>query len=156
MKKLLFLITLMFTMVFVNAQDTVTYNTKTGVVVDEVITRVETAIATLADKLQQPAEHVYKVLIQQQTVNAYVVLSTTILLIVLVMISLYLSLNKNSYKYYNDGSVDEVKPTAFIGFIAGTLAFLALLIYVCNNFIEMTTGFFNPEYGAIKEILNYL
>ena len=68
----------------VNAQDsTLVTNTNVEKLVDKYSGKIEAAIVSLAESLQQPAEHVYKVLVKQQIVKAINGLGILLFLLIL-------------------------------------------------------------------------
>lgn len=153
MKKIILLFGLLLSMIVVNAQqdslisDPENFPTKTGQVVNDVVTRVETAIYTLADNLKTPAEHVYKVLVKQERLEAIGWLICDVFLFIVVVILFLLS------NFANNKDDDELSEVFGIGGIIILVIFLLISIF---SFKCILTGFFNPEYGAIKEILNIL
>lgn len=117
-------------------------------------------LESLAKSLQVPAEHVYKVLIKQQIVSSYLWLSLLIIgFLTIAATSIYKSTwgnisyydNKNPESSYWEGHAWNKYATFVIvfGFIS-----LCLIIPALFNITGIITGIFNPEYGAIKEIMS--
>lgn len=113
---------------------------------------VKAGIVGLASALKVGAEHVYKVIVKQQVVNAI-----TNLLIVLVLLVLCLrlwSMHRTAASKYGrdwDDYASAVVP------LLGTLALgiIAIILFIIDaNSIVM--GFVNPEYGAMKDILEFV
>lgn len=112
---------------------------------------VKSGISGLASGLKTTAEHVYVVLVKQQ-----IVLSISYL--ILIIISLIFIFNwfrayKKDEEVWHDGN----SPTGL-----GFLRTFQIMVFSVFLFISMThidnivTGFINPEYGAIKEILEII
>jgi hypothetical protein len=122
-------------------------------------------IVALASSLKVGTEHVYFVLVKQQIVYAVVWLVTFIIgfLLVLNWIKQYknkdeiwwMSGRENPYsnKSYPTGS-NESYPTGLgiVRFIQ-ILVCLTMLITSIFNFDVIMTGFINPEYGAIRDVI---
>jgi len=100
----------------------------------------------LAKSLKVPAEHVYQVLVKQQTVKAYSVLVSIIVLLIV----LFLVINR----FIKVGAFEEEGFWNVGGFviilITSILLTIATLWFIFNGF----TGILNPEYGALKEIMD--
>lgn len=124
----------------------------------------------LAKSLKVPAEHVYKVLVKQQTASAVVDL-IIILFLFSISIGLFLWLkatiaNKNKkYRLTHPDDYDVKKDPEYnrydfdyyetwvIGWVVCAILSLAGLITLVFLGSGIFTGIFNPEYGAIKEIM---
>lgn len=112
-------------------------------------------IQGLAQSLKEPAEHVYSVLIKQQYVKAWIGVALLFITIVFILISIKLLLfNKNSYIY---GEIDDVSAGGVIGIIIGIISLVLLLTFLIGGyFTDILQGFINPEYGAIRDIVNFI
>lgn len=115
----------------------------------------------LAKSLKVPAEHVYGVLIKQQIAMAYLWLSLFFISIICGARAV-ISIPKSTWgdvSYYD--SEDKAssywkghawnKHATFI-IVFGFLALCSFIPALCN-IRNMFTGLFNPEYGALKEIM---
>lgn len=109
---------------------------------------VKAGIVGLATGLKVGVEHVYKILVLQQVVK-----SITWVVIILVLIGLsflFVKIYKHAKAEWGDG-------VAFFFFTAfGGCGLLAGYIIVMCNLTAIITGFVNPEYGAIQDIVNFV
>lgn len=111
----------------------------------------KSAIGAMASSLKVGAEHVYVVLVKQQIVNS-------ITYLVIFMLGLILVLNWfRKYKSNEQWINDYELPTGLgvmrtIQIILGCILILFGMVYI-NDII---TGFVNPEYGALNEILSWV
>ena len=164
MKKLFLLLTVLFTVNFAFAQDTTTVLEKvTKRVVDakntvdtaslykEIYTDVKTGLQSLASGLKVGVEHVYSVLVKQQVVKS-------VGWLIIWILSVFMLINWfRSYKSNEVWIVDEEYPSGL-----GIIRILQIVIFgivfiVCLcNIDETVTGFINPEYGALKEIMDFV
>jgi len=107
-------------------------------------------IVALASSLKVGAEHVYGVLVRQQIVYAIVYL-------VLIIIGFILILNWIK-KYKDSGenwvNLNREEPTGL-----GVLRFIQMIVALIMvgigvfNIESIMTGFINPEYGAIQDVI---
>ena len=132
---------------------------------------VKEGIAGLAKGLKVGAEHVYVVLVKQQIVKA---VSNLLLVIILYALGyIFYVQARKTYKshleqcgYNPDGSgkssynidLDESAkgPTSVLLGAASTLAIIIATIFFCNSYNEIIGGFINPEYGAMKDIIDFV
>lgn len=127
------------------AQDSIQYvtNSDTEKLIDKYTAKIEASVVALAQSLKQPAEHVYKILVKQQQVKAtatLIAIGSLIILGILLIIIECVFLNWNDY-------------------IVGMIGIILLLIGVIGLVISassIVSGFTNPEYGAIKDIVRFL
>jgi hypothetical protein len=114
----------------------------------------------LAGALKTTAEHVYVVLVKQQVVYS---ISYLLFDIMLFIVSIYfLSCFKNNYKrtqiktdsWYNDDIEDHFGLVGMLVF--GIIFGIILIVSIAFNGTDIVTGFINPEYGAIKDIINFI
>jgi len=169
MKKLFILLMLYSIAIFTSfAQDSVIKEELASVqVIDQVFDRTTEAVQYLAQALKVPAEHVYSVLVKQQIIKSVSLLGSTIFVILLccfVVLYSYKDWKKTNLDYntkndrkdlsYNQYDLDDGYWVWTIGF-AIPIACIAFLVLVFVSG-EILTGFINPEYGAIKDILNAL
>ena len=162
MKKVIFLL-LAFITLNSNANTVTTLLDKTSEIVDstkktvkESITSVDTSsnfkmlyqdvkegLSGLATGLKVGVEHVYIVLVKQQIVN-----SITWVIIYLLFIFIWYLFVKN-WNYLAKETDDVVN---IIGSVVLTIILIAL-VFTLNKTVM---GFVNPEYGAIKDIINFV
>jgi membrane-associated protease RseP (regulator of RpoE activity) len=113
---------------------------------------VKAGIIGLASALKVGAEHVYMVIVKQQVVNAI-----TNLLIILVLFILCLrlwSIHSSAVKKY--GNQWEDYASAVMPLVATiVLGVLAIIIFIIDS-NDIVMGFVNPEYGAMKDILEFV
>ena len=100
----------------------------------------------LGKSLKVPAEHVYQVLVKQQTVRAYTSLFSFFALLAVYLITTYFFVKADGF---DDDSFINVSRFILI-LISGILTLICGAIFIFDGF----TGIINPEYGAIKEIMS--
>jgi hypothetical protein len=123
---------------------------------DKYTDKLSTAIVGLAEILKVPATHVYGILIKQQYVLAYIGLFIFFITLLFIILSLKYALNIDDW---DDGSVKKNKPTCSLGFFIafGIIGIIFLLCFFIGHYPEdIFQGFINPEYGAIKDIVNFI
>ena len=150
MKKFILLFMLFFTIGVTYAQDSTQYVTNSNAekLIDKYSAKVENAIIALAEKLQQPVEHVYRVLIKQQIVNSIVYLVVFVIAIIFVIVGIkFCASEKAEWEYGNFHSTFGI-----ISIITGLLISLGFWF----SMSECITGFINPEYGALKDIIEMI
>ena len=147
MKKLFFIL-FMFVSFAVNAESNVVSNDSTALTLNKVYEDVKEGIQGLAVALKAPAEHVYKIIVKQQVVNSVSYLITwLILLLPLITIKWWLI------------NLEEASDSIgwFIGFIFIVIVPAIIgIIGLAVTSSEIITGFVNPEYGAIKDIMSFI
>lgn len=117
-------------------------------------------ITGLAAALKQPAIHVYEVLIKQQVVNSIMYIIIIIMLFI-VCLRLWGIFRRNCARtkdkedsWYTD---DLSEHAGLIGvLIISVIVSIGCLATFCATAEVIVTGFVNPEYGAIKEIINFV
>lgn len=132
--------------------DTLISTTDTAKLSHKIYADVKTAVTSIASALKVGAEHVYEVLIRQQYVNA-------IPYLLLGLMGLFFAINwvkaaKNKEEKWLDDE-DDLNPLGIfriIQFVA-TCVMLGLFMF---NLDVITTGFINPEYGAMGQILKWI
>lgn len=112
---------------------------------------IKSGLQGLALGLKVGVEHVYGILVKQQIVNSIVYLLVFILAIICTIIC-YKQWDKIEIDGYGDPK--EVKPVAFT-VVFGLLGLILMVIFVFS-IDTIVMGFVNPEYGAIKEIMNFV
>lgn len=117
----------------------------TKLTVKEVYNDAKQVIAQLAKALQIGTEHVYEVVVKQQLVH-----SITWLIIYLVgFTSIYLSLKKTFNLVQEDGDwINLLIPLSIVA--------LVFMVTFVRTIDDVVTGFVNPEYGALRTIMNLI
>jgi len=113
----------------------------------------EKLLETLANKLGTTTEYLWGILLKQAPIYATVSLIQVLVIwgfgIVLYIIHGHLSNDENEHSYYNQDLYSIVMCIVFIMWIILSLLSLFELYNIVN-------GYFNPEYWALKEILDTL
>jgi len=166
MKKLFLILSAVFCTLIVSANDTIPIPDTSAVTFSKVYNDVKEGIAGLATSLKAPAEHVYEILVKQQVVNATTSLIFCVFMLLLGCIlfytgyRIYVNYNENynrinDYKFgHRRYDMDEGYWTIFL--IVGGIIFAVGLIGLTVESKSIITGFFNPEYGAIKDIISFI
>ena len=130
----------------------VAVNDTTALTFNKVYEDVKEGIQGLAVALKAPAEHVYKVVVRQQTIN-----SISYLLACLILILPIFTFNwwRSAIKSAIEKDDDET------GWVMGLLLLCILPALVGGIGLAVTTsdiitGFINPEYGAIRDVMNFI
>ncbi len=116
--------------------------------VREVYTDVKAGLTGIAQALKVPAEHVYGVMIKQQIVK-----SVVDLILILIAVAVFVLLMKY-YKYLRNKDASE--PQHFFGAAFGSIGAFIYIGWAMSHLGEMVTGFINPEYGALKDIFEFI
>lgn len=169
MKKLFILLVMFFIALGTQSKEQVCDSTVTAQVNPTVVYFTE-KLESLAKSLQVPAEHVYKVLVQREVLNAWSILITILLCYIIAGIILKITLkfynNKNRLWRLNNSDSYHLKEDPnysyytldedwwIVGVIVSGVIFVITLICTLCYASDITIGLFNPEYGAIKEIMN--
>ena len=119
----------------------------TALTFNKVYENVKEGIQGLASALKAPAEHVYEVLIKQQLVNSWFGTILIIVLLVLLFISIQYLKDCN-----NNEDIKDLTGPILLVIIASVVTFVVFIVVGP----DILTGFFNPEYGAIKDIINFI
>lgn len=114
----------------------------TSVTFTKVYKDVKGAIEGLASGLKVGATHVYLVLVKQQYINAWIWIILGGVGIILAITGVILLFGKEE--------IDDMR--GIPGIILGILGLAFFFICICN-LDAIITGFANPEYGALKEII---
>lgn len=147
--KYLILLLLLVTGTQLFSQDTTTVST--AEVVDEIYDRTEQAIASMAQALEVPAKHVYSIAVKQQKINAFTYLFVFVLSIVFFQLCMTMwKKHEQIERSYDDESLE-----AIFAIIFGGISFMMFFIFVLS-LDDTFTGLFNPEYGAINNIVNWI
>lgn len=138
---------------------------QTTQIINTVFDKTTEAITELASALKVPAEHVYSVLMKQQLVISLTYSIITIFLFILgvFLISKAINGQRKANDNYNKGRTGEYYVKYDLDdnwWLAGIIAGCVILVVDIIAFISMSgdivTGFINPEYGALHEILKLL
>jgi predicted PurR-regulated permease PerM len=167
MKKVFLLLAMSFTLLSTaqeKVQDSVqvsTTVTEAERVIDKYSEKITTAIGSLAESLAVPAEYVYKILVKQAVVDSVVelllLLTFTFLFIRCSRKFLTLMRKVDKYGDYLNEKANKVSGEADLvvnGVGAGII--LIALLRSLAYFSNMVTGFINPEFMAITEIIKML
>lgn len=174
MKKVIFLFTMLFFMVisvFAETQKTTitingttpTIETSTGNVatqnatnqvydstkltVEKVYSEVKAGVVGMAKALKAPAEHVYQIMCKQQLVNSIVILMLFVIGVIFLFIGIVLG---------NHEQADWDEASLYtVGCVFSLLISFVLVIFSLAQMGDCITGFVNPEYGAIKDIIGF-
>tara|TARA_R110002020_G_scaffold104052_2_gene243660 strand:+ start:185 stop:691 length:507 start_codon:yes stop_codon:yes gene_type:complete len=167
MKKIFLLLAMSFTLLSTaqeKVQDSVqasTTITEAERVIDKYSQKLTTAIGSLAESLAVPAEYVYKILVKQAVVNSFVelllLLTFTFLFIRCSRKFLILMRKMDSNGGYTNekGEEEDGEADAIVNG-AGSLILLIGLLRSLAYFSDMVTGFINPEFMAITDIIKML
>jgi hypothetical protein len=108
----------------------------------------------LASSLKVGAEHVYEVLVRQQIVYAIVFLSLTIIGFILILnwIKKY---KDDKEKWWDSCSHNGKGDVTGLGGLRSIQIFVALVMIGIGigTINSIMTGFINPEYGAIQDVI---
>jgi len=124
-------------------------NTNIEKLIDKYGSKVSAAIIAIAKELKQPVEHVYVILVRQQIVKSIADLFLFIVTIVLSYISIKSMIHPKA-DWQRDGNIYS------IGGVILAIISVIILIMSLINFNEMVTGFVNPEYGALNDIVGFI
>lgn len=112
---------------------------------------VKGAITQLSSALEVGAEHVYSILVKQQVVTAWVWITVDLFWLFTTVFLFVLTLKVGQPVKYNFDYA-PFGPILCCLICSGIITILTI-IFTVNTII---TGFLNPEYGAITEILDLL
>lgn len=162
MKKLIAIFLVVIIGFSANAQDSikVAVSDTSQVTYNKVYNDVKAGLTGLAAGLKVTATHVYEVLVKQQVVNAIIGLISVILLSIITIV-LWIKFNINikrtetdGDKWYRDDLDDHF---GLIGLMIIAIIFTVVTLIIFGvNINSIITGFCNPEYGAIKDISNFI
>ena len=144
MKNIILLFMLFFTIGVTYAQDSTQYVTNSNAekLIDKYSAKVENAIIALAEKLQQPVEHVYKVLVRQQLVWGIGTLLGICIGFSFILLGIIVL---NKWDWDEDIAI-------FMQITGYIITVISLILF----FIYGLTGLINPEYGALKDIISMI
>ncbi len=152
MKKLIFILSLFMTFALNSFAEEKREEIASTETVKATFSEIKAAAQELTEALKTPAAEVWDSLVKQQQVN-----SISNILIILIMFSAAYMMIARAYKI-----VGECEDIFEENTEAGMLTALSLitsavgLLLLIINFQSIVTGFFNPEYGAAKEVLKLI
>lgn len=116
-------------------------------------------LETLAQNLGTTVEYLWSVLLKQAPISATIDLLTCILLTLIIYdvyrLHKYFSApSPDADKYYTNRTRYDDNDTAILIMVSGTMASAIMLIIIICTIPDIINGYFNPEYWALKEILN--
>lgn len=113
----------------------------------------------LAQKLGTTTEYLWRVLLKQAPISA----TTTLLQIFLILLFGWglwkihkRLLKKSGDGNYSENLYEEWGMVAMFPMILGALIFGIMLMISLFSISDVVNGYFNPEYWALKEVLNSL
>lgn len=124
----------------------------TQLTLNHVYNDLKDGIIGISSALKVGATHVYEILVRQQRIYSIIGLIGIGLTIYLLFLCLYYLKHGNfstSEEYVNTWDFKATKCVVY-----GILS-LGFLIASCIYFNDTITGFYNPEYGAMKDIINF-
>lgn len=110
---------------------------------------INQAINLIAEKLSVPANGIYEALIRQAPITA-TIMAASLLIVFAILTAFTLFLLRYSK---SENSDEEVLMVLFSVLFGVSLVFLIVVI-VCLP--EIVSGYFNPQYWALKDILGAL
>ena len=160
MKKLFLLSILIFTFTIGNAQDSLVVKSvippTVADQVNQVVDNVSNKVVALAEALKVPAEKVFIVMVKQQFIVALSESFSLSIFFIIFLLSILTLLNKNSHEYNFYDKFRDFNARGYITLILSIIfgaVFIANLLYSSDAIL---TGFFNPEYGAIQDIIEMI
>ena len=125
------------------------------------------AMKGLGAALKVGSEHVYGVLVKQQVVKS---VSDIILIVFLLAVSIFgVNYTRKTYKahlklcgyvegQYNRIALDD-SAKGILSVVLAIVSIVCIIVFFTTTiccYEEIVTGFINPEYGAIKEIMDLI
>lgn len=111
----------------------------------------------LAQKLGTTTEYLWKVLLKQAPISA----TTTLLQMIFVLIFGWILwkvhkrlLKKSSDDRYSENLYGEYEIATALPMFLGLITFIIMLCISVAYISDVVNGYFNPEYWALKEVLN--
>lgn len=115
---------------------------------------VKEGLTGLAQGLKVGVEHVYIILVKQQIINACVYLFLGIMSIIFAFLCYYQWGKIEVIKRQYNTEVKEIRPLVFT-MAFGIISIITFVTFIVNIHY-IVAGMGNPEYGAIKEIINFV
>lgn len=114
-------------------------------------------LESLAKKLGTTAEYLWQVLLRQAPIYAATTLAQFIIIMVFgyVLLKFHLDFSKETLDKhgYKETIYEDNESTVWIMVVLGVLWVFLFLIVFCS-LGDVVNGFFNPEYWALKQIIN--
>lgn len=110
-------------------------------------------LKVLADQFGTTVSHLWGVLVKQQMIDSITTIAMIVAMAIICILSIIV-LVRHVKKYGDEFSDSEIPVlvSGAIAFVSGL--FLMIIVPVC--FTDIVTGFINPEYGALMDILEKL
>ena len=128
----------------------------TAITINKVYEDMKSGLTGLAKAMKAPVEHVYGILVRQQIVQAlsYCIFPFFSLILALLLASVVKKSKWADSTYTSDEN-------EYLNKYAGMTIALAIFLFVTIfgtfiNFEDIVSGLVNPEYGAIKEIIEFV
>ena len=160
MKKLFLLSILIFTFTIGNAQDSLVVKSvippTVADQVNQVVDNVSNKVVALAEALKVPAEKVFIVMVKQQTMNAISDAIFICIFFVLFLLGVIGLFRKDSYKYNSYYDQTGFSANGYVALIMSIVFGLIFMIFSLCESSDVIMGLFNPEYGAIQDIIEMI
>jgi hypothetical protein len=159
MKKLIFILLLLIGGLVVSAQsDSSQYVTNSNVekLIDKYGGKLEATVISIAQTLKQPTEHVYEVLVKQQVVKSIQALIIIVAWLLFTFLTIFFA---TGVADWDDFEAKKDRMAASGGLFAMSLILFfvfTIVLLVQGSLNNVVTGFVNPEYGAMNDIVNWL
>ncbi len=115
-------------------------------------------IEQLAQKMGTTTEYLWSVLLKQAPIDATITLFQTICVMLFGCILWKIHkrlLKKDSEDKYSETGYEKHEEGVIIPMLVAVIIFLILFIACFFCFSDIINGYFNPEYWALRRILNY-
>lgn len=124
----------------------------TKVTFNKVYADVKEGLSGLAAGLKTGVSHVYEVLVRQQLVISITDLIFLIASFISIIFWIKAYKSKEEWQSLGVGDATGVGVVRIIQIVISLIILVVAVIYIP----DMITGFVNPEYGAIKEIISFV
>ena len=119
----------------------------------DVSKELQEVLKVLADQFGTTVSHVWEILVKQQMVDSITTIAMIVAMAIICILSIIVLVRAKKYSdEKNDYDSDSVIISRTIAIITGAL--LVLIVPFCLD--NIVTGFVNPEYGALMDILGKL
>jgi flagellar biosynthesis protein FlhB len=112
-------------------------------------------LSELAAKFGVAVEHLYGVLINQAQVEVYRSLFITVVLVILWVIIIYVHKKLSRTDEDRLNRYDNSEALVAIMALSGTILSIFSIIFLIYLLTDVVDAIFNPEYWALKQILNH-
>jgi hypothetical protein len=112
-----------------------------------IVGNTQEAVKYLAVGLKTTAENVWDILVKQQKVKSWTYL--LLFLFAIIVDVLIIKVIKQTFAYVDD----KENPGPYVLSVFLIIAGAVFSVYNSSNLYPMLTGFINPEYGALKDIV---